>query len=340
MRVELEVVVRRGEIHEAVHRLEVAACDRDGRLAMASAQPRLVTTYRSAAKPFQLLPLVERGHAERWHLTEEELAVMAASHAGTDYHVRLVTGILGRLGLDDSHLACGYHEPYDAESRDRLVASGGLRSALYNNCSGKHAGMLCLALSEGWPVAGYHLADHPVQRLMHRTVAEMSGLEPDAVASAIDGCNVPVWAMPLADMARGYARFASADPAGDARERALARIRAAMTRHPVATGGAGRFSTDLMAATRGRLVAKGGAEGLECVALPERGLGLAIKCEDGQARGVAPAVIAALEALELLDAAELARLEPWRRPVLRNCAGLEVGWIEARVLPVAALRPS
>ena len=340
MRVELEVVVRRGELREASHRLELAASDRDGRLAMASAHPRLVTTYRSAAKPFQLLPLVERGHAERWGLTDEELAVMAASHAGTEYHVGLVTGILERLGLDASHLACGYHDPYDTDARDRLVASGGPRSALYNNCSGKHAGMLCLALSEGWPVAGYHRADHPVQRLMHRTVAEMSWLETDAVGWAIDGCNVPVWALPLADMARAYARFATADPSGDARERSLARIRNAMARHPVATGGKGRFSSDLMEATRGRLVVKGGAEGLECVALPERGLGLAIKCEDGQARGVAPAVIAALEALEVLDAGELARLEPWRRPLLRNFAGTEVGRIEARVLPVAAVRTS
>ncbi len=337
MRVELEVVVRRGEVREAVHRVELVACDAAGRLAMESAHPRRVTTYRSAAKPVQLLPLVERGHAERWRFSEEELAVMAASHTGSDYHVALVTRILERIGLDDSHLACGYHEPADLAARDRLIATGAPRSPLYNNCSGKHAGMVCLARSEGWPVEGYHLPDHPVQQLVRRTLAEVTGIDPDAVGSAVDGCNVPVWVLPLADMARGYARLASAAPEGDARERALARIRGAMARHPVATGGIGRFSSDLMAALRGRVIAKGGAEGLECVAIPERGLGLAIKCEDGQSRAIPPAAIAALEALDLLDAAERERLEPWRRQVLRNHSGVETGWIEAHALPVAAL---
>lgn len=340
MRVELEVVVRRGDVREAVHHFEVAASDASGRLEMASGAPRLVTTYRSAAKPFQLLPLVERGHAERWSLTDEELAVMTASHTGSAYHVGIVTRLLGRLGLGERDLACGFHEPVDVEARDRLIATGSPRSPIYNNCSGKHTGMLCLALSEGWRVEGYHHYDHPVQRLMHRTVAEMAGLDESAVGSAIDGCNVPVWAMPLAAMARSYARFACADAGGDVRERSLARIRQAMGAFPIATGGAGRLSSELMIATQGRVVAKGGAEGLECVALPREKLGLAIKCQDGQARGVGPAVIAALESLGALDLAERKKLEPWRRPVVSNHAGVEVGWIEAHVHPVAAVQPT
>jgi L-asparaginase II len=203
------------------------------------------------------------------------------------------------------------------------------RTAVYNNCSGKHAGMLCLALSEGWPVEGYHRPEHPVQQLMRRTVAESCGMGPEALAVAVDGCNVSVFGLPLAAMARGYARLAAASATGDARERALHRIRGAMCAHPWAVGGAGRFSTVLMERTGGRLVAKGGAEGLECVGIPARRLGVALKCEDGQARAMAPATVALLEQLGELPAGELAQLSEWRRPLIHNCAGVEVGALEA-----------
>jgi L-asparaginase II len=198
--------------------------------------------------------------------------------------------------------------------------------------------MLCLAQSEGWPVEGYHRPDHPVQGLMRRTIAEMCGVSPESLEVAVDGCSVCVFGLPLAAMARGYARFAAAAPGGDPRERALSRIRTAMCAHPRAVGGEGRFSTVLMEETGGRLVAKGGAEGLECVGIPERGLGLALKCEDGQARGVAAATLAVLEHLGTLSEQELARLEASRRPVIRNHAGLDVGRLEAvvRVLAPAA----
>ena len=149
MRALIEVVVRRGDIPESRHRVQAALSNPGGALEAETAEPHLITTFRSAAKPFQLLPLVERGHAERWRWSDEELAVMAASHTGSAYHVRQVTGILERLGLSPAHLACGYHEPLDPESRVLLAADPGARSPLYNNCSGKHAGMLCLALSEG-----------------------------------------------------------------------------------------------------------------------------------------------------------------------------------------------
>src|SRR5262249_11849060 len=149
--------------------------------------------------------------------------------------------------------------------------------------------------AEGWPTAGYERADHPLQRLLHRTVAEMCGLAPERVGQAIDGCSAVVFAVPLDAMARSYARLATAGE-GDARGRALARIRSAMVAHPWAVGGQGRFSTTLMEVVP-ELVAKGGAEGLECVGWPAKGLGLAIKCEDGATRAVAPALVSLLEQL-------------------------------------------
>ena len=338
MRLQLDVLVWRGEIAESRHRVQAAVSDPGGHLAAGTEEAGAVTTFRSAAKPFQLLPLVERGHADRWRWGDPQLAVMAASHTGSPEHVELVSGILGRLGLAEHHLACGFHEPLDPRSLALVRAHPATRSAVYNNCSGKHAGMLCLALSEGWPVEGYHRPEHPVQQLMKTTVAEVCGLKPESLAVAVDGCNVSVFGLPLAAMARGYARLAAASPDGDPRERALHRIRGAMCGHPRAVGGDGRFSTVLMEGTGGRLVAKGGAEGLECVGLPARRLGMAIKCEDGQARGVGPATLALLEHLGELSGDERAFLGESRRPVVLNHAGLEVGALEA-VIRVLAPTP-
>jgi L-asparaginase II len=329
MRVQIEVVVWRGEIAESRHRVHAAAADSQGRTELGAGD--LVTTYRSAAKPFQLLPLMERGHADRIAATEEEIAVMCASHTGAPRHVECVRGILSRLGLTESALACGYHDPIDPESLAHVRAHPEQRSPLYNNCSGKHAGMLALALAEGWPTEGYQLPEHPVQKAVRAAVAEVAGLAPAALQSAVDGCSVPVFALPLASMARAYARLATASAAGDARERALARIRSAMMSHPRATGGAERFATVLMETMPGRVVAKGGAEGLECLGLPERGLGLAVKVEDGATRAVGPAVIELLDHLRALSEAERSALEALRRPRLRNVAGMDVGRIEAGV---------
>jgi L-asparaginase II len=335
MRLQIDVLVWRGAIPEARHRLQAAVTDAAGHLQAGTERADLVTTFRSAAKPFQLLPLVERGHAERWGWSDEQLAVMAASHTGSRAHVELVKGILERLGLADRDLACGFHEPLDPGSLAHVRAHPEDHSPLYNNCSGKHAGMLCLARSEGWPIEGYQRPDHPVQQLMRRTVAELCGLAPESLVVAVDGCSASVFGLPLTGMARAYARLAAAAADGDVRERALGRIRGAMSAFPRAVAGEGRFSTVLMEATRGRLVAKGGAEGLECVGLPGRRWGVALKCEDGQARGIAPATVALLEQLGELQDDELQRLAGTRRPVITNHAGLEAGRLEATVQVLA-----
>lgn len=328
--------MRRGAFVESWHRVQAVALGPAGEPFASTENPGVVTSFRSAAKPFQLLPFVERGYADRYGLTDEHLAVMAASHTGGAEHVTLVTELLERFGLSDRHLACGTHDPTDPESLARVRAHPESRSALYNNCSGKHAGMLGLALAEGWPLEGYERADHPVQRLMLDTVASVCGVPPASVLVGVDGCSVTVFGMPLAAMARGYARFAAASPSGDARERALARIREAMRRHPRLTCGATCFSTAFMEASAG-FVAKGGAEGLQCLGLPSRALGFAIKVEDGQSRAVAPAVLALLQACELLDTDAASRLERWWRPELRNHAGRVVGELVTRV---TALEPT
>ena len=328
MQMTLTVNVIRGPILESCHQIEAAVCDAAGRRVAGTENPDRVTTFRSTAKPFQLLPLVERGHADRWGFSDQELAVMTASHTGSAEHLRLVSGILGRIGLGPEHLACGYHDPIDRESLAVVRAHPEQRSPLYNNCSGKHASMLALAVAEKWPVAGYERADHPVQQLIHQTLAQVCGVDPESLQTGTDNCAVVVFGAPLSVMAHGYARLAAAMADGDARDQALHRIRTAMTSHPLAVGGAGRFTTTLMEKSRGRLVAKGGAEGLHCIGIPGRGLGVAVKCLDGATRALAPAVIALLQQLEALSEGDLERLGDLRRPILRNHRGDTVGAVE------------
>jgi L-asparaginase II len=335
MRIQLDVLVWRGTIAESHHRVQAVACTPAAEVALETDAAATVTSFRSSAKPFQCLPLVERGHADRWGFSDEQLAVMCASHTGSEYHVRLVTGILERIGLGAEDLACGYHPPLDPVSRAALEREPERRSKLYNNCSGKHAGMLCLARSEGWPVAGYATADHPLQRLMKDTVAEMAGVPAATLSTGVDGCGAVTFGLPIAAMARAFARLGTARSGGDAREAALARIRSAMVRYPLTVSGAGELTARLMQIGGGRIVAKGGAEGLQCLALPERRLGLVLKAEDGAARAMGPAVAAVLDLLDVLDGEARAAMEEFRRPVVRNCAGDEVGSLEATIRQLA-----
>lgn len=337
MRLQAEVLVVRGDIAESRHRVRCVAVDAAGTTAAATLDAERVTSFRSAAKPFQLLPFVERGHADRLGFGEPELAIMAASHSGSREHLALVRTLLARTGLDASALACGYHDPMDAESLEDVRRDPSLRGPLYNNCSGKHAGMLAFAQAEGWPVAGYERREHPLQQLLLRTVADCCGVRPESVTLGIDGCSVPVFGLPLVSMARGYARIAEAwTRGGDLRARTLQRIARAMTAHPVLVEGRARLATDVMGATAGRVLAKSGAEGLLLLADSAHGLGIAIKCEDGAMRALGPATVEALLALGTLRPDEGEALAAHHRPPVHDAAGHVVGRLEAAVTAGAA----
>jgi L-asparaginase II len=335
MRIQLDALVWRGAIAESRHRLQAVACTPAGDIALETEGANLVTSFRSSAKPFQCLPLVERGHADRWGFTDEHIALMCASHTGSEYHLNLVREILDRIGLAAEDLACAFHLPSDPASRESLERNPGSRSKLYNNCSGKHAGMLCLALSEGWPVRGYAEAGHPLKRLMQETVADLAGVPAPTLVTGVDGCGAVTFGMPIAAMARAWARLGAASAGGDAREAALTRIRSTMTRYPVAVGGEGELTTRLMQVTGGRVTAKGGAEGLQCLTVPERRLGVVVKAEDGAMRGLGPAVLAVLEELKVWLPDDAGAVETLRRPLIRNYAGDEVGYLEATVRHLA-----
>jgi len=325
------VEVRRGTpgATEAEHEVTAIGWRPDGADASLG-DADFVTFFRSGCKPFQAVPLVERGHAERFGFGGRELAVMSASHNGAAEHVEVVRRMLARIGLGEDKLLCGIHEPEDPEHAAALRAGRLEPSPVYNNCSGKHAGMLALAVAEGWPVEDYVAFDHPVQVACVGAVAELCGVAARELPWGVDGCSAANPAMPLSAMARGFSRFARARAeSAEARERALAALRAAMAEHPTLVAGRGRFCTDLMEATRGEVVAKVGAEGLECLAIARTGEGVAIKVKDGARRAVAPAVVAFLRDRGHLPPVAEAALERWARPVVRNHRGLTVGELRA-----------
>jgi L-asparaginase II len=321
------VLVRRGDQIESVHRVAYAVVDAGGAVLHREGDVLRPVFPRSSVKPLQALPLVESGAAERFAVSEPELALACASHGGEPMHTELVAAWLARIGLDPSALECGAHAPTHEPTARQLIEQCELPSKLHNNCSGKHAGMLTLALHLGVPTAGYIAPDHPVQQRISALLAAMSGasLPPPAV----DGCGVPTHAMPLAGLATAMARLADPEPGGPGapgRAEACARIRAAMAGHPLLVAGSGRPCSLIMAAAPGVLV-KTGAEGVYVAALPERGLGLALKVADGAGRAAVVALIALLARLGALDPAAMA-LGDLAAPVLRNHAGRVVGRIE------------
>jgi L-asparaginase II len=318
------VEVLRGARVESRHRGALAVVDADGATVHAVGDATTPIFPRSAIKALQALSLVESGAADRFGLADEELALACASHSGEEGHVAGVLRMLGKAGLDASALACGAHWPINQTAAFALAKTG-LPSALHNNCSGKHAGFLCLACAMGVDHDGYWRPDHAVQKTVRGVLEDLTGAALGAEQRAVDGCSVPTWAIPLRDLAYAFAKFGTGRGLPRGRADAAARLRAACAAKPWHVAGTGRFCTDIMKLLGKRVFVKTGAEGMFCGALPERGLGVAVKCDDGAGRG-AEALMASIVARFLpLDDAERAALVRFTRPTLRNWNGIEVG---------------
>jgi L-asparaginase II len=318
------VEVLRGPLVESRHRGAVAVVDADGAAALMVGDVTTPIFPRSAVKALQALPLIESGAAERYGFGDEELALACASHSGEPEHVAGVARMLARAGLDAAELRCGVHWPM-AQAAVTALARSGEPSALHNNCSGKHAGFLCDACAMGIDHADYWRAEHPVQRQVRAVLEDMTGIALGEDRRAIDGCSVPTWAIPLQNLAHAFAKFATGQRLAPERARAAARLRTACAQKPWHVAGTGRFCTEIMQLFGPRVFVKTGAEGVYCGALPELGLGISLKCDDGAGRA-AQAVTAAVIARFLpLSDAERAALTQFMRPALRNWNGFEVG---------------
>lgn len=318
------VEVLRGNLVESRHRGAVAVADVDGGTVLAIGDVATPIFPRSAVKALQALPLVESGAADRYGFGDEELALACASHSGEPEHVAVVTRMLAKAGLDAAALRCGAHWPIAQPALVEL-ARAGEPSALHNNCSGKHAGFLCVACANGIEHTDYWRPQHPVQREVRAMLEQMTGATLSDDRRAIDGCSVPTWAIPPQNLAHAFAKFGTGRGLAPERACAAARLRAACAHKPWHVAGTGRFCTEIMELFGARVFVKTGAEGVYCGALPEEGLGIAIKCDDGAGRA-AQAIMAAIIARFLpLDDAERAALMRFSRPTLRNWNGFEVG---------------
>ncbi len=318
------VEVWRGPLIESRHRGAVAVAKADGRNVLAVGDVAAPVFPRSAIKALQALALVESGAADRYGFGEEELALSCSSHSGEPAHVEGVTRMLAKIGLDASALSCGAHWPMNQAAAFALAKTGA-PSALHNNCSGKHAGFLCLACAMGVGLAGYWQPEHPVQRKVRSVLEDLTGTALPPERCAIDGCSVPTWAIPLQNLAHAFAKFGTGHSLSRERAVAAVRLRAACAAEPWHVAGTGRFCTEVMKLLGARAFIKTGAEGIFCGALPGEGIGIAVKCDDGAGRA-AEAIMAALIARFLpLDAAERAALSRFVRPTLRNWNGIEVG---------------
>ncbi len=345
LQTEALVEVTRGGRVESEHRGAIAVVDANGELVAHRGDVGLVSYLRSSAKPFQLLPLVESGAADRFGFTTAELAVMAGSHSGEPRHVTAVQSILNKIGLSEDALQCGIHVPFNADSAKALKAAGREPTVLHNNCSGKHAGMLAQAVDRGLSTHDYLDPQHSVQVTIRRRLAELGGITFDEIGVGVDGCSVPCFALPLQAAALAFAKLADAgrDPTGalrrpqaaggKIREAGLARVAWAMMEYPEMVAGDGRLDTDLMRAAPRRVVSKGGAEGYHGMGIVTQdgpALGVAIKIGDGDGRrGVHPVVIETLRQMGVLDDAALRALYSYHTWKITNHRGLEVGEVRA-----------
>lgn len=289
----------RGELLESTHRGHAVICDTSGQIVQAWGDPGRVTLPRSSSKMLQALPLVESGAADAFGLTTRQLALACASHNGSRLHVDLAGRWLKGLGLGEPDLRCGVQEPFDRDERDRLIRGPEAPCQLHNNCSGKHSGFLSLNKHLGGGPE-YVLIDHPVQKAVRSAIEEVGD---EAVAGwGIDGCSAPNFATTLTALARSMARFAAATDGGDSRQRAMHRLARAMAAHPELVAGEGEPCTILMRAAGRGAALKGGAEGVFVAILPEQGLGIALKIEDGSPRAKSAAIAALLIRVGALEA--------------------------------------
>jgi len=331
------VEVTRGNIIESRHRGHLVAVDADGHVIAQLGAPENITYLRSSAKPHQAIPLVASGAAARFNFNAQEIAISCGSHSGEPIHTQTVAAMLHKIKLDETALKCGTHEPFSHEVAREMREHGLHPNVLQNNCSGKHTGMLALALHLGAETESYDSPDNPAQKMIRETIADFSGVAPEEIAIGVDGCGVPVFGVSVRAMALMYARLVAPPKSFDDKTRAACeRIVSAMTTHPEMVGGTiERLDTELMRATSGQLISKVGAEGvytvgvLPCEEWP-RGLGLALKIEDGEDRRARPTVvIEALRQLGLLSNEALTALKPYSIFPVWNHRGESVGEVRA-----------
>jgi L-asparaginase II len=315
----------RGELIENRHRGAVAVCDANGKLLQAWGDVAALVYPRSAIKALQALPLVESGAAEHYDLSEAELALACSSHNAEAAHTDTVLGWLKRIDLDQDALECGAHAPLHHQTERQMIERHSQPGRIHNNCSGKHTGMLTTARFLGEETRGYIKREHPAQQRWFDSVGEMAGVNMRQLPWSYDGCGIPVIAMPLQSMATAFARMAASDGLTAVRRDAVDRIAGAVAQHPFMVAGSGRLCTEVMQLTGRRVMIKTGADGVYTAAVKEKGVGIALKIDDGSKEAAEVTLLATLNRLGVLHDDDLAALADRCRIPITNTRGIVTG---------------
>ncbi len=322
---EIIIETTRGPLVENIIRGNIAVVGRDGKPIAYLGDPDYLTYMRSAAKPLQTSAALECGAIDHFGISEAELAVMCGSHMGDDYHVETLQAILDKLSLDETALTLGADLSFSEALRLKRIAEGVQPRKIYNNCSGKHACMLAICQYMGWDITDYQRPTHPVQVLIRQTVAGYAGIAPEDIIIGVDGCGVPVFALPLSRMAFAYHQLANPTALDGVREQAARRIISAIAAYPQMIAAFGCFCTDLITATKGRIIGKLGADGVYCAAVHNEDIAIAVKIEDGNGAMLAPTVISVLMQMDLLSKVEQQQLNKFSYFDNINCQNDKVG---------------
>ena len=331
MSYELFVEVTRNNTVESRHFGAAVVCDFKGNVVESWGDIQGLIFPRSALKPMLAIHLLESGASDRYLLNDAELSLACSSHQGEKIHQDLVTSWLIRLGLTEDNLACGAVLPEDTDSAHQLLASGQQGCRIHHNCSGKHTGFLTTALHLGLSLDNYHLLDHPLQQLSLAILSDLADVDLKQYPIGIDGCGLPAPMMPLQQLGRAIARFANPVDLSESRAKAIYRLHEAISNEPLYIAGHGTVVSELNEVTKGAVLAKTGAEGIVIAALPERGLGIALKIADGSARARSVALLAILDHLDALSDDEKHKLQGHISPAIINSRGLAVGEIRPAV---------
>ena len=320
----------RGDLVESFHRGSFAVLDADGAVVRQAGDIERPVYPRSAVKGLQALPLIETGAADRYGLSAAELALACASHSGEPRHVEAAASMLAKAGRDLACLECGTHWPSNEQAARGLAAEGRTPSALHNNCSGKHAGFICVACATDTNPKGYVRPEHAIQRRIKGIFEEMMGVRLADEARGVDGCSIPTYATPLSALARAFARFGTGVGLSAERAAAAQRLREAVAAEPFMVAGTGRFDAIVMQALRRKAFTKTGAEGVYCATLPDEGLGIAIKCDDGAGRAAEAVMAATILTHARLSDEERKVVAAYTDKPIVNWNGIETGRLRVK----------
>jgi L-asparaginase II len=326
---EILAKVYRGNTVESVHCGSIAVVDSKGKLIYSFGDPYFVTYLRSSAKPFQVIPLITTGAAKQLGLTQKEIAIISGSHNGQTIHTATVKSILKKIGLSEKNLQCGVHIPHYYTANNIIPPRNKKFTQLNHNCSAKHAGMLGLCVFFGWDIKNYRDPKHPVQKLILKAISEICRYPEKKIGIGIDGCGVPVHAMPLYNMALGFSNLVNYSSGEPKTSRAYELIVDSMKKYPEMVSGEGRSDLALAEASDGNIIAKAGGEALSCSGVLSKGWGIAVKIADGSQRAIAPATIETLRQIGLLSREQISTVPKFTRPIIKNFRGDEVGFVKA-----------